>query len=157
LGISIDSAWKWKTGAYVTAKRAGRFLDALWTPRCPLPAPLVYSPGVREKAPGKNQGASMTFFVEGVSKHLEPKTQVRRIGEYQTIAEAITVARGTIDEFLAKAVLPGMDAKALFTLYQSHGEYPFIFRDDDKTFNVPGFNHAHYAMTRAAEVCGGKK
>ena len=29
--------------------------------------------------------------------------------------------------------------------------------DDDKTVNVPGFNHAHYAMTRAAELCGGTK
>jgi hypothetical protein len=98
----------------------------------------------------------MTFFVEGVSKHLEPKTQVRRIGEYRTIAEAIEVARGTIDAFLQKETKPGMDPKALFALYQSHGEYPFIFRDDDKTFNVPGFNHAHYAMTRAAEFCGKK-
>ena len=36
------------------------------------------------------------------------------------------------------------------------GEYPFIFRDDDKTFNVPGFNHLHYAMTRSQALCGGK-
>ena len=99
----------------------------------------------------------MTFFVEGVSQHLEPKTQVRRIGEYQTIAEAIAVAHNTIDEFLRREFKAGMDAKALFSLYQSQGEYPFIFRDDDKTFNVPGFNHAHYAMTRSAELCGGKK
>lgn len=98
----------------------------------------------------------MTFFVEGVSKHLEPQTQVRRIGEYPSVAEAITVAKRTIDEFLKQASKPGMDGKALFALYQTQGEYPFIFRDDDKTFNVPGFNHAHYAMTRAAEICGGK-
>lgn len=99
----------------------------------------------------------MTFFVEGVSKHLEPKTQVRRIGEYKTVAEAIVVAHKAIDEFLKREFKPGMDSKALFSLYQSHGEYPFIFRDDDNTFNVPGFNHAHYAMTRSAELCGGKK
>lgn len=43
----------------------------------------------------------MTYFVEGLSNHLEPQTRVRRIDEY-----------------------------------------PFIFRDDDKTFNVPGFNTA---------------
>lgn len=98
----------------------------------------------------------MTFFVEGVSKHLEPQTQVRRIGEFKSVAEAITVAKRTIDGFLQKELKPGMDGKALFALYQAHGEYPFIFRDDDKTFNVPGFNHAHYAMTRAAELCGGK-
>lgn len=99
----------------------------------------------------------MTFFVEGVSRHLEPRTQVRRIGEYPTIAEAVAVAHRTIDEFLKREAKPGMEAKALFALYQAHGEYPFIFRDDDKTFNVPGFNHAHYAMTRSAEFCGGRK
>jgi hypothetical protein len=99
----------------------------------------------------------MTFFVEGVSKHAEPKTQVRRIGEYESVAEAVVVAKRTIDDFLRRETRPGMDGKALFALYQVHGEYPFIFRDDDKTFNVPGFNHAHYAMTRAAELCGAKK
>src|SRR5687768_998355 len=99
----------------------------------------------------------MAFFVEGVSKHLEPETQVRRIGEYKTVAEAVAVAMQTIDEYLKRVFKPGMDLNALFALYQSQGEYPFIFRDDDKTFNVPGFNHAHYAMTRAAEICGGKK
>ena len=98
----------------------------------------------------------MTFFVEGVSKHLEPKTQVRRIGEYETIAEAIAAAHSLVDEFLKDEYQPGMDSKALFALYQAHGEYPFIFRDDDKTFNVPGFNHAHYAMTRATELCARK-
>lgn len=99
----------------------------------------------------------MTFFVEGLSKHLEPQTQVRRIGEYKTVAEAIIVAHKMIDEFLRREFKPGMDAKSLFALYQTQGEYPFIFRDDDKTFNVPGFNHAHYAMTRATEICGGGK
>jgi hypothetical protein len=99
----------------------------------------------------------MTFFVEGVSKHSEPQTQVRRIGEYQSVAEAIAVAKRTIDDFLQRESRTGMDGKALFALYQAQGEYPFIFRDDDKTFNVPGFNHAHYAMTRAVEICGAKK
>jgi hypothetical protein len=41
--------------------------------------------------------------------------------------------------------------------YQELAEHPYIFRDDDKTFNVPGFNHLHYAGTRSAEICGGKK
>jgi hypothetical protein len=98
----------------------------------------------------------MTFFVEGLSGHHEPEPQVRRIGEYATVAEAIAVAKYIVDEFLRQEHKPGMDAKALFSRYQAHGEYPFIFRDDDKTINVPGFNHAHYAMTRAAELCGGK-
>jgi hypothetical protein len=99
----------------------------------------------------------MTFFVEGLSGHLEPKSQVRRIGEYKTVAEAILVAQKTVEAFLLREFKAGMDAKALFALYQTKGEYPFIFRDDDKTFNVPGFSHVQYAVTRAAEICGGKK
>jgi hypothetical protein len=99
----------------------------------------------------------MTFFVEGLSGHLEPKSQVRRIGEYKTVAEAILVAQKAVDEFLVREYQAGMDAKALFALYQTKGEYPFIFRDDDKTFNVPGFSHVQYAVTRATEICGGKK
>ncbi len=98
----------------------------------------------------------MTFFVEGISKHLEPEAHVRRIGECATMAEAIAMAQKTIDEFLVRECKSGMDGKSLFSLYREQGEYPFIFRSDDKTFNVPGFNHAHYAMKRAAELCGGK-
>jgi hypothetical protein len=96
---------------------------------------------------------SMAFFVEGISNHLEPEAQVRRIGEYSTMADALVVAQRTVESYLARALQPGMDAKALFAQYRAEGEYPFIFRDDDKTFNVPGFNHAHYAMSRAAELC----
>lgn len=99
----------------------------------------------------------MTFYVEGLRKSPEPEGQVRRIGEYRTLAEAIAAAQQTVDQFLWHAFEPGMDAKQLVHLYQAQGEVPFIFRDDDKTLNVRGFNHAQYAVTRAAEICSGKK
>ena len=98
----------------------------------------------------------MTFLVEALSKHLAPRTEVRRAGEYATVAEAIAAAQKIVDGFLQQDHVPGMDAKALFSRYRDHGEHPFIFRDDDKTLNVPGFNHVYYAMTRAKELCGGK-
>ena len=98
----------------------------------------------------------MTFFVEGVSKHHEPELQVRRIGEFETLVDAINAARRAIDAFLGMAYEQGMDADTLFHLYQSQGEHAFIFRDNDKTINVPGFNHLHYAMNRATQLCGDK-
>ncbi|HXF67468.1 MAG TPA: hypothetical protein VNK67_12330 [Burkholderiales bacterium] len=98
----------------------------------------------------------MTFYVEGLSGHDQPETRVRRIGEYRSLTEAIAASQRAIDEFLGRQLEPGMTAKELFARYQTAGEHPFIFRDDDKTFNVPGFNHLHYAMTRCAELCGGK-
>lgn len=102
------------------------------------------------------EGKCMTFLVEGISKHQTPESHVRRIGEYAALAAAIAAAQKSVQDFLGTAYKPGMDAKALFALYQTQGEHPFIFRDDDNTINVPGFNHAHYAMTLATEICSSK-
>lgn len=99
----------------------------------------------------------MAYLVEGVVNYLKPDSEVRRIGEFATIEEAIATARRIVDEFLRRSFKPGMDAKALFSLYKSEGEYPFVFVDDGQSLNVPGFEHSHYAKARAAELCGGKK
>ena len=99
----------------------------------------------------------MSFLVEGVNRNLEPKAQVRRIGEYEKVEDAIAAAKRTIDEFLRREFKAGMDAKALFARYHDKGEYPFIFRTEDRTISVRGFSHAQYAMTRAGELCGGAK
>jgi len=99
----------------------------------------------------------MSFVVEGVNKNLEPNSQVRRIGEYDTVEEAIAAAKRTVDEFLGREMIAGMDAKTLFTRYQDKGEYPFIFRNEDRTINVRGFSHAQYAMARSTELCAGTK
>lgn len=97
----------------------------------------------------------MTFIVEGVRKHHEPM-MLRRVGQYGTVAEAIAVAHKMIDDFLRREFQPGMDTKSLVSLYLTMGEYPIIYRDDDKTLDVDGFNHVQYASNRAAEICGGK-
>ncbi len=99
----------------------------------------------------------MAYLVEGVVNYLKPDSEVRRIGEFETAEEAIATAREIVDGFLRRSFKPGMDAKSLLSLYKKQGEYPFVFRDDDKTVNVPGFEHSHYAKSRAAEVCNGKK
>lgn len=95
----------------------------------------------------------MTFFVEGVSKHHDPQPEVRRVGEYKTVDEAITVAKKAIEQFLRREFKRGMDADRLFSLYETQGEHMFVFQDEAKTFNVPGFDHRKYAMSRAAEIC----
>lgn len=99
----------------------------------------------------------MTYFVEGVSKHLDPQPEVRRIGEFKTVAEAVAVAQKAIEQFLRDEFMRGMDAKKLISLYEERGEHMFIFQDEAKTFNVSGFDHAEYARTCAAEICGGTK
>ena len=99
----------------------------------------------------------MTYFVEGVSKHHEPEPQVRRIGEYKTVAEAVAVAQKIIEEFLRAEFKRGMSAKKLYALYEERGEHTFIFQDEARTFNVPGFDHEDYARALTAEICGRAK
>ena len=103
------------------------------------------------------QGSRMTYFVEGVRKHLEPEPEVRRIGEYKTVAEAVAVAQKIIEEFLRAEFRRGMAARKLYSLYEERGEHTFIFQDEARTFNVPGFDHEDYARTLAAQICGRAK
>ena len=95
----------------------------------------------------------MTFFVEGLTISLDPDRQVRRIGEYSTLEDAVSAAKLVIDEFLAREFAQGMTPARLFARYQGAGEVPIIFRDDDdKTMNVSYFNHFEYALTRCADI-----
>jgi len=100
----------------------------------------------------------MPFFVEGLSGHGDDEnSKVRRIGEYDTIPDAIASAKRIVDGFLRREYRPGMEPGMLLARYKELGEHPHIFRDDANTFNVREFNHLHYATTRSADVCSGKK
>ena len=95
----------------------------------------------------------MTFLVEGLTTSLDVDRQVRRIGEYSTLEEAVSAAKLVIDEFLAREFAPGMSPERLFERYQNAGEVPIIFRDDDDmTMNVGHFNHFEYALARCADL-----
>jgi hypothetical protein len=95
----------------------------------------------------------MTFFVEGLTISLDTDRQVRRIGEYSALEDAVAAAKLVIDQFLAREFAPGMPPAQLFARYQSAGEVPIIFRDDDdKTLNVRYFNHFEYALGRCVDL-----
>ena len=95
----------------------------------------------------------MTFFVEGLTGSLDRDQQVRRIGEYFALEDAVAVAKVVIDQFLAREFAPGMPPARLFARYLSAGEVPIIFRDDgDNTMNVRYFNHFEYALARCADL-----
>lgn len=99
----------------------------------------------------------MAYIVECLSKHSQPKAEVRHIGNFKTLPIAIAASKRIIDQFLLREHTPGTTSKVLFAVYQNLGEFPFIFRDDDKTFNVHGFNHLQYALERCQEICEGRK
>ena len=96
----------------------------------------------------------MTFFVEGLSKYRESKNQVRRVGEFEVLEEAVAASKRAIDTFLLREYKAGTAAGYLYAKYQEFGEVPCIFRDDSQTISVPGFNHWEYAQARCAEICG---
>jgi hypothetical protein len=98
----------------------------------------------------------MPYYVEGLSKVPGGKGDVRRIGEYETLADAVKAAEQVIDGFLQSILEPDMTAADLFSKYNDQGEIPFIFRDGDRTVNVKGFNHFSYAMTRCGSICAPK-
>ena len=98
----------------------------------------------------------MTFIVEGVQRTRGLEGQVHRIGEYEKLEDAVIASKRSINEFLLRAFVDGMSAGTLFSYYKDLGEVPFIFRDDNNTINVGGFNHLEYTRLRCAEICAGK-
>jgi hypothetical protein len=95
----------------------------------------------------------MTYFVEGLTNVHSGESDVRHIGDFESLEEAIRASQDTIDRFLAANLRNGMTVADLFAQYQKFGEVPLIFSDGAKTMNVSGFNHFKYAMIRCAAIC----
>ena len=98
----------------------------------------------------------MTYFVEGLIKLDNGQSEVRRVGEYETLDGAIGASKQVIDGFLTQIFEPEMTAADLFSQYSDFGEVPIIFDDGEKTLNVSGFNHYSYAMNRCGMMCAAK-
>ena len=96
----------------------------------------------------------MTYFVEVLKNVHGGEGDVRHIGDYKTLEEAVKESEFMIDKFLISNFRFGMTVAELFAVYQKNGDVPFIFSDGDKTINVGGFNHFKYAMMRCNEICG---
>lgn len=100
----------------------------------------------------------MTFFVEGLKIDRAAVFQVRRVGEYQGLTDALVAAERIISEFLEREFEPGMEPGMLFSRYKTSGEVPYIFRDDGEiTQNLPGFNHFRFALARSVEIAAARQ
>lgn len=100
-------------------------------------------------------GREMTYVVEALTNYHGGESNVRRIGEYEALADAIRASKQVIDEFLIGKFKEGMTAADLFFHYKSFGEVPFIFCDEGRTITVTGFNHFEYSMSRCSAICTG--
>jgi hypothetical protein len=69
-------------------------------------------------------------------------------GVFATADEALAACRSIVDEFLVDAFEPGMSAAALYDLYKSFGDDPFIMPVDQKDPPV-----AFHAWRYAGERC----
>ena len=98
----------------------------------------------------------MAFCVEGVKRTGADGT-VRHIGDFEKLEDAIAAAKRVVDRFVLQEYTKGTSPEVIFTVYQNVGEFPYIFRDDDKTLNVHEFNHLKYAMAECARLSSGKK
>ena len=98
----------------------------------------------------------MTFYVEGL-RRTGPAGAIHHIGDYETLDAAIAAAKRTVDSFLMHQYTNGMSSDVLLAVYENVGEFPYIFRDDDRTVNVHEFNHLQYAMAECAEFCDGRR
>ena len=99
----------------------------------------------------------MTYFVEGLVKRHSGEQEVRRIGEYETLEDAVRASEQVIDRYLLDLSGSEMAAAELFSKFEDFGEVPFIFRDGDGTLNVIGFNYYRYAMIRCGSICARKE
>ena len=98
----------------------------------------------------------MTFYVEGL-RRTGPAGTIHHIGNYETLDTAIAAAKRTVDSFLMHQYTQGMSSDVLLAVYENVGEFPYIFRDDDRTVNVHEFNHHQYAKSECAEFCEGRR
>ena len=99
----------------------------------------------------------MTYFVEGLIKRHTGEQEVRCIGEYETLEDAVRELEQVIDGYLLGMSGPEMAAADLFSKFEDFGDVQFIFRDGDGTRNVIGFNFYKYAMIRCGSLCGRKE
>jgi hypothetical protein len=92
----------------------------------------------------------MTYLVEAIRRLSSGVKQVRRVGEYETRAEATIAARQVVDSFLLDARTPGMSAAELYRACELSGESPVIFNDRDGMQSAIAFDWREYARTRIA-------
>jgi hypothetical protein len=85
--------------------------------------------------------------------HYMDKDERYKHGDFTTAAEAIAAARKIVDDYLATAYEPGMNASVLYSSYTSFGDDPFIVSPGKEV----EFSAWDYAKARCEEICAEKR
>jgi hypothetical protein len=72
-------------------------------------------------------------------------------GQFEAADEAVAACRKIVDEFLAGAIEPGISTTALYDLYKSFGDDPFVVPADPKDAPVT-FSAWVYALERCEHL-----
>ena len=125
------------------------------TNRCSTSSGIA-SVEARKPSPfGVVESVRRTYVVEALTLWRSSESEVRRVGECDTLKDAIETAQQVIDESLTTWNYDGTTGEKLFTRYERFGERPFIFADSGNTINVIGFNALIYAMKQCELRCAG--
>jgi hypothetical protein len=83
--------------------------------------------------------------------HYMDESENYRLGDFDTLEEAMDASRRIVDEYLTSAYTPGMTAVALYDSYVNFGEDPYILSAD-----IEGviFSAWTYAKERCESICG---
>lgn len=84
--------------------------------------------------------------------HYQDESERVLHGQFETAAEAIAACQSIVDSWLASAFEPGMSATALYDLYRSFGDDPFIVSVDPKAAPAVNFSAWRYARERCSAI-----
>jgi hypothetical protein len=87
-----------------------------------------------------------TVFIDD-NFHYQDESERVNHGLLETADEAVAACRSIVNDFLAGAFKPGMSATALYGLYTSFGDDPFVVPADLKAAPV-AFSTWDYARER---------
>ena len=93
-----------------------------------------------------------TVFIDDNFRYQNEPERVTH-GQFETAAEAVAACQRIVDDFLASVFEPGMSATALYDLYKSFGDDPFVVPADPKGAPV-AFSAWQYARERCKALAG---
>ena len=98
------------------------------------------------RSPSK-RGKQIAFFVE--QKNTESNEAIR-IGNADTLEDAIAIAKSVIDAYLKRNRNNFTSADGLYTKYQEMGPLLYIF--EEHSLRVCNFDHLQYASLQCVKI-----
>jgi hypothetical protein len=99
------------------------------------------------------RAAATSYLVETYCKTTSRENEFKRVGAFESLDEAMAVARHTIDRSLLRLFKPGISREALFQEYDAFGDIPCIFQVGVPSGGGAVFNPLQYAIARSAAIC----